>query len=117
MRVKNRAELTSILDAIFAKKDASSWLAILQAAQIPSGPIQNFEQLFASELAKEKNYRVSCTDSAGNKVDLMASPLVGTDISQHFPPMPGEHTDAILKDIVGYCDEKIAALRQQGAVK
>jgi crotonobetainyl-CoA:carnitine CoA-transferase CaiB-like acyl-CoA transferase len=117
LRVKNRVELTTILAAIFIKKDASSWLATLQAAKIPSGPIQSFEELFASELAKEKNYRVSCTDSAGNKVDLLASPLVGTDIARQFPPLPGEHTDLILKDVVGYSAEKIAALRLQGAVK
>ena len=117
LRVKNRVELTAILSAIFLKKDASSWLATLQAAQIPSGRVQSFQQLFSSELAQERNYRVSCTDSAGNKVDLMASPLVGADFSKQFPPQAGEHTDLILRDVIGYSPEKIRALRQEGAIK
>ncbi len=117
LRVKNRVDLTAILASVFGKKDTSSWLATLRAAEIPSGPIQNFEQLFSSELANERNYRVACTDSAGNKVDLMASPLVGADISRQFPPMAGEHTDLILRDVIGYSAEKIEALRREGAIK
>lgn len=117
LRVENRVELTGILAGIFSAKDATIWLTKLQAAQIPSGRIQGFEELFGSELAKEKNYRVTCKDSAGNQVDLMASPLVGKDISKQFPPLPGEHTDEILKEVVGYSAEKVANLRKVGAIK
>jgi crotonobetainyl-CoA:carnitine CoA-transferase CaiB-like acyl-CoA transferase len=116
-RVKNREELTPILAAIFSQSSADHWLAKLQTVQIPSGRIQNFEELFSSELANEKNYRVTCKDSAGNSVDLMASPLVGKHISQKFPPTPGEHSDEILKDIVGYSAEKISGLRKNGVIK
>ena len=117
LRVKNRTDLTEILAAIFSAGNATQWLSKLQIAQIPSGRIQGFEELFASELAKEKNYRVTCKDNAGNQIDLMASPLVGKDISKHFPPLPGEHTDNILKDVLGYSSEKIANLRKMGAIK
>lgn len=116
-RVTHRQELTADLKALFLTSDTGSWLVRLESSRVPAGKVFGFEELFASELAKERNYRVEFTDHLGRSLDLMASPLVGAGVANKFPPLPGQQTEAILLEIPGYTAERIQKLRDSGAIK
>ncbi len=90
----------------------------LNAVNVPCGPI-----LSMKELAEEPSLRASGTIvevdhpergkylTVGNPIKLSDSP---TDVERS--PFLGEHTDKILKDIVGFSDEEIKNAKEEGAV-
>lgn len=116
-RVIHREKLSEDLKHMFLTAETASWLVRLQKSRVPAGKVAGFDELFNSELAKERHYRVAFKDHLGRPLDLMASPLVGAEVAKHFPPEPGQQTDEVLLEIPGYDSEKIARLRQSGVIK
>jgi len=50
---------------------------------------------------------------------LIASPLRLSETPieyRHHPPLLGQHTDEVLRDVLGYDADKIAGLRESGAI-
>ena len=93
-------------------------LEILNPLNVPNGPI-----LSMKELAEDESLRATGTVvevdhpargkylSVGNPIKLSESP---SDVERS--PLLGEHTDEILKDVVGLSDEEIKNAREEGAV-
>src|SRR3954463_5027881 len=57
-RVENRAEMTRLLQDIFAKKTTAQWVDLLEAAGIPNGPINDIAQVFAEPQVKARGVRI-----------------------------------------------------------
>jgi formyl-CoA transferase/CoA:oxalate CoA-transferase len=117
-RVRNRAELEPILDRHFAQRDAADWLARLQAARIPCGPVNGLADILNDEhflarggLAELSHPLVGGLKTLANPLHFSESPV---DYRRH-PPLLGEHNEQILTE-VGYSDDEIGALRAAGAV-
>jgi formyl-CoA transferase len=63
--------------------------------------------------------KVRVTDPSGKPVDLLGSPFhwTGADLPPPtFPPKLGEHTDAVLRDVLGLGADRVAELRRAGVV-
>jgi crotonobetainyl-CoA:carnitine CoA-transferase CaiB-like acyl-CoA transferase len=63
--------------------------------------------------------RVRVTDHAGQPVDLLGSPIhwTGTELPMPtFPPKVGEHTDEVLKEVLGLDAKRLSELRTAGVV-
>ena len=115
-RVANRAELIPSLADRFAERSAAEWLAALDDAGVPAGPINDIVEAFDSPWA------------AGRTVEL-AHPRLGTvrQVAPAFaleatpaairsaPPLLGEHTDEILAEH-GFDREDVARFRAEGVV-
>jgi formyl-CoA transferase len=114
------------LNAIFARierwtmtKTKSEAMAILNARDIPCGPI-----LSMRELAEDASLRATGTIvevdhpargrylSVGNPIKLSASP---SEVKRS--PLLGEHTDEILREVLGYSHDDIAAIKASGATE
>jgi len=118
-RVENREELVKILEEIFVQKTTSEWLELIRKAGVPCGPIYNVadvvndpQVLFRKmvvEIDHPKSGRIKVT---GVPVKLSESP---GDVRLP-PPMLGQHTVDILK-FLGYSDEDISKLKDEGVVK
>jgi len=118
-RVKNRDEITEVFDAIFATNTVSYWLERLGAAGIPSGPINDLEQVFAYPQAVHRGMRVRAPHPLKADLDVIRSPLhfAATPITDYrAPPMLGEHTAEVLRDKLGLDDGAIEALRADNVV-
>ncbi len=118
-RVENRAEMTRLIQAIFAKKTTAEWLALLEAAGVPNGPINNIAQVFEEPQVKARGVRIELEHAAAGKLPLVASPMrfSGTPLEYHLPPpLLGEHTDEVLREILGKSDAEIAQLRAEGVL-
>jgi crotonobetainyl-CoA:carnitine CoA-transferase CaiB-like acyl-CoA transferase len=113
-RVENRAELTRLLAAVFRKRTKREWLELLEAAGVPNGPINDVAQVFEEPQVKARGVRIDLQHSAGAKLPLVASPMrfSATPLEYRLaPPLLGEHTDEILRGLLGKTDAEIARLR------
>ena len=118
-RVENRVELTRILDEIFARRTTREWVDALEAAGVPNGPINTIEQVFAEPQAIARGLRVELPHPAAGKVSLVRSPMrfSATPVEhERPPPLLGEHTDEVLRGLLGMKDEEIAKLRAEAVV-
>ncbi len=114
-RVENRDELTRLLAAIFAKRTKKEWVALLDAAGVPNGPINDIAQVFDEPQVKARGVRIEVQHPVAGKVPMVASPMrfSGTPLEHRTPPpLLGEHTDEILRQVLGKKPEEIARLRE-----
>ena len=101
-RVQNRAEIISLLVSIFKNASVSEWLTKLDKAEIPSGPIQNFEQVFSMPTVKEREMLVKMDHPTIGELPLVGSPLKMSDTPVQYrlhPPLMGEHTQEVLREL------------------
>ncbi|MBI3150736.1 MAG: CoA transferase [Chloroflexi bacterium] len=118
-RVQNREEIIAVLSAIFKTTSVSEWLQKLDEAGIPCGPINNFEQVFSMPQVKEREMLVQMEHPTIGALSLVGSPLKmgGTPVEYRLsPPLMGEHTEYVLKNLLGYSSEKVKELRKDGCV-
>ena len=118
-RVENRAELTRLLQEIFARRPTREWLDLLEAAGVPNGPINDVAQVFEEPQVRARGVRVELNHPAAGKLPTVASPMrfSGTPLEHKLaPPLLGEHTDEILRERLGRSAAQIAALRAEGTI-
>jgi crotonobetainyl-CoA:carnitine CoA-transferase CaiB-like acyl-CoA transferase len=118
-RVENRAELTRLLQAVFAKRSTRAWLELLEAAGVPNGPINNVAQVFEEPQVKARGVRVELEHPVAGKLPTVASPMrfSGTPLAHRLaPPVLGQHTEEILRERLGRSAAQIAALRAEGVI-
>ncbi len=117
-RMKNLAALTAILSACLKKRSTREWLADLDAAGIPAGPINKVgdmladPQVIARDMVVELEHpKAGRTKAIGLPVKFSATP----GGIRRPAPLFGEHTREILVEL-GYGDADIARLVSEGAV-
>jgi crotonobetainyl-CoA:carnitine CoA-transferase CaiB-like acyl-CoA transferase len=117
-RVVHRDELIPILAERFAKAPSAEWLAKLDGAGIPAGPILDVPAALASPQAAALGARVPLEHPVLGPVDQVGIPfeLSGTPASIRTPPpLLGEHSDEILAEL-GYDSPARVALRSAGVI-
>jgi crotonobetainyl-CoA:carnitine CoA-transferase CaiB-like acyl-CoA transferase len=117
-RVANRAALVPIVAAAMTARTTSGWIAALEDAGVPCGPINAIDQVFADPHVKARGLAEAMTRADGTPITLVASPLrlsaTPTD-PRRAPPTLGADTDDVLAEL-GLNAGEIAALRQGGVV-
>ena len=117
-RVQNREILIPLLKPIFLERTVSEWLALI-GDQFPCGPINDFKQVFAMPHVKEREMLVEMEHPTIGQLPLVGSPLKmsGTRVEYRLPPpLMGQHTKEILREVLGYSDEKVDALVERGCI-
>jgi crotonobetainyl-CoA:carnitine CoA-transferase CaiB-like acyl-CoA transferase len=118
-RVENRAELTRLLGEVFKKRSKGEWLELLEAAGVPNGPINDVAQVFEEPQVKARGVRIELEHRAAGKVPLVASPMRFSDTPLEHrlaPPVLGEHTEEVLRGLLGRSESDIARLRSAGVI-
>ncbi len=117
-RVKHREELAARIESITAVRPRAHWLGLLDAHDIPCGPINDYAQVFADPQVLAREMVVETDHPALGHLRTLGSPIkmsaTPPDGSRRAPQL-GEHTNDVLRE-AGYDDEEIAALREAGAV-
>ena len=118
-RVENREAITALLAEIFAQRTTQEWCDGLEAAGVPNGPINNLKQVFEEPQVVARGMKIELEHPLAGKVSLIASPMKfsGTPLAHEAPPPTlGQHTDEVLRNLLGLDDTAIARLRKGGAL-
>ncbi len=117
-RVKHGKEIMAIYAALFLKKPMKHWLDELEKAGVPSGPINDFEQVFSDPHVQSRGMRVKVNHPFEPDLSLCRNAITfsGTPITTYRPPPRlGEHTSEVLATI-GYDELKLAGLRERKVI-
>ncbi|OZM70446.1 CoA transferase [Amycolatopsis antarctica] len=116
-RARHHDELEAILDAELGLRTVEEWLGEMRAASIPCSPINSIPQALADEQTVAREMVVSTEHPVFGTVRQVASPVrVGPVRAEpRRAPERGQHTDEVLRDLLGYSGERIADIRAAGA--
>jgi crotonobetainyl-CoA:carnitine CoA-transferase CaiB-like acyl-CoA transferase len=120
LRCEHRAALVPELERIFRSRTVDEWLERLRAAEVPASPVNNLDRAFAEPPVAERGMIVEYDHPEVGRVRMPGNPIrmsgTGRTISNPAPRL-GEHTDAVLGELLSLTPERVAALRRQGAVR
>lgn len=118
-RIVNRDRLDEALRETMRIRDSEVWLELLEKEAVPCGPINDYEQVFQNPQVKHRNLRIDQQRKDGALIGTAASPLRLTDTPPSYdlpPPMVGQHTEEVLRAVLGIDDEQFLALREQKVI-
>lgn len=113
-RVKNRDVLIPMLEELFLRNESSYWLSISEAAGVPCGPINSIDLLMDDPQVLARQMVIEVPHPSAGSIQLIASPLKIPTAAVEVrlpPPMLGEHTEQILRDLLGYDRATVEDLR------
>jgi crotonobetainyl-CoA:carnitine CoA-transferase CaiB-like acyl-CoA transferase len=118
-RVANRAALIPLLRQATVQRSTREWVALLEAASVPCGPINRLDEVFADEQVRSRGMRLEMPHPEAGRVPLVANPIRLSDSPVSYrraPPLLGQHTDEVLADWLALERPAIDALRESGVV-
>lgn len=118
-RVRHRAVLIPLLETIMKTRTKTSWLESLEASKVPCGSINTLSEVFADPHVKERNMVSRWQHPIQADLQLVANPIKMslTPVRQDLPPpMLGQHTADVLKELLGLSPEAQEALRAKGVI-
>ena len=114
-RLKNRLQVTQMLDAVFMQKPTAAWLEQLRG-KVPVAPVNDIAQALDNPFVKEQERVLDFLYPDGRSIRLLALPVrTGDPHPVKAAPTMGEHTEALLAEL-GYDAQRIVALRAAGVV-
>jgi CoA:oxalate CoA-transferase len=114
-RTANHAELESILARHFASNTRAYWLVRLQQAHVPCAPIATVDEVAANSHLQQRQMILRADHPDFDGLIVPGSPLKTTGdnaVPNTRAPALGEHTDEVLKRLLGYDSERLAELRK-----
>jgi crotonobetainyl-CoA:carnitine CoA-transferase CaiB-like acyl-CoA transferase len=114
-RVAHRAELIPLIRQATVFKTTAEWVAALEVAGVPCGPINDVAQVFADPQVQFRGLKVELPHALGGSVPQVASPirLSATPVEyRRAPPLLGEHTLEVLTGVLGLSDTDVTTLRE-----
>ena len=118
-RVSHRQAIVDLLKPVFAAHTTAQWIADLEVANVPCGPINRVDQVFSDPQAIARGLAVAMNHSAVGQMQLVASPLRLSRTPPEYrsaPPLLGEHSDEVLSSLLGISGKDLARLRSAGIV-
>jgi crotonobetainyl-CoA:carnitine CoA-transferase CaiB-like acyl-CoA transferase len=118
-RVRHREVLVPLLAERFLGRGRDEWVLALEAAGVPCGPINDVAQVFDDPQVRHRGMRVDLPHPLAGSVPLVASPIRLSETPVEYgaaPPLLGQHTREVLRDLAGLREDEIDALQEKGVV-
>ncbi len=119
-RVRNRDALTPLVREMTRRRDKGWWIATLEQAGVPCGPVNDIAEAFADPQAAHRGARLSMAHPAAGAgaVELIANPIRYSETPvtyRHAPPMLGQHSAEVLTE-AGFTAAEITELATAGVI-
>ncbi len=118
-RVRHRDTLVPLIAEMVRLRGKHEWIEALESVGVPCGPINDLGEVFENEQVEARGLRVEVPHPSGATAALVRNPIRMSATPPEVrsaPPTLGEHTDAVLHELLGYDDDAIAALRARGVI-
>ena len=117
-RRQNRDALNALLAERFQTRSTAEWMARLEEAGVPAGPIQRVDEVLEDPQIQARNMRVTTEHPTIGPLEILGNPIKVADTEETFipPPLLGQHTEEVLAELLGYSPEKITALGEAGVI-
>jgi len=119
-RVANRVELMPIVQDVVRRRPTAGWLADLQTEGVPVAPIQTLDRVLVDPQLRHRRMIAEVDCAPHLPVPTLGTPVKvdgAMELAPAPPPRLGEHTDTVLRELLKYPDDRIAALHARGTVK
>ena len=110
-RIRNRDALIPLVESMIATRTQSQWIADLERVGVPCGPIHDLDQVFAMPHVQARGLRIDIEREDTGPIPLVSNPIKfsATPVRQELPPPRlGEHTAAVLAQVLGWDADTIA---------
>jgi CoA:oxalate CoA-transferase len=119
-RTDNIEELTPILEGVIAQKTVAEWVELFEKAQFPCSPINTIDKTMQHRQVLARNMIVEVDDKDIGTVKVAGNPIkmssVPEEKTRKSSPEIGEHNLKIFKELLGYSDEEIEQLHDEGVI-
>jgi crotonobetainyl-CoA:carnitine CoA-transferase CaiB-like acyl-CoA transferase len=118
-RLRNRRQLEAEIEKITVKEDRKTWLARLEKAGVPAGPINNYAEALADPQALARGMVVDLVHPGAGDIKALGVPVKLSETPgavERAAPLLGQHTAEILKELC-YSDSQLKALVSKGVVQ
>lgn len=119
LRVQHRDILDALVEAQLCTKTTKEWLDIFEGSGMPYAAVNNIKQTMEHEHVLARNMIEEVEHKTCGKVKLVNHPVKYSSIEPRIrsaPPVLGEHTDEVLREMLGMGDEDIRGLREEKVV-
>ena len=114
LRTKNVDQLIPLINEITRTKSTEEWQKILDKAVVPNGPINTVDKVIMDPQVQAREMIVEVEHPVAGKLKMPGTPIKMSETQGNVrtpAPLLGQHTDEILKELLGYSEEKIQELR------
>ena len=118
-RVRHRDVLVPLLEPMIAHRTRDDWIAILEAAAVPCGPINDMADVFADPQVLAREMRLDLPHPTAGQVSVPASALKlsQTPVSyRSAPPLLGQHTREVLQSLASLSDDDLKSLQARRVI-
>lgn len=115
-RVALRDTLVPLLEEMVMKKTKTEWLELLEKAGVPCAPINRIDEVFRHPQVQARQCVIELPHPTADNVKLVANPMRMSATPPQYnaaPPLLGQHTNDILRELLGYSEVQLTQLREK----
>ena len=115
-RQKNKKAMEDEIEDALQQANVEDWVNLMRADDIACGPVNTLDKVLQDPQVVHNNNVIEMEHPELGKIKAVGCPikLPGSISGENTPPPSlGEHTEQVLKTVLNYSDEKIAALKKE----
>ena len=116
LRVAHKLVLLPIVAAILKQHSIAHWMPLLREAVVPSAPIYDFKQVYDDPQIQHRGLVKTLPHPLSGTLSMVGNPLNFSDTPLEYkrpPPLLGQHTSEVLREVLGIDDQEIVRLAEQ----
>lgn len=119
LRLQNREALWPLLEAAFLRKSAADWIQPLQEQGVPVALIKNVPEALADARESGRGMVLPLASDAGEHIEVVGNPIKfpeGKAPASTYPPILGEHAEAVLGSWLGIPGAQVSEMMQSNVL-
>jgi succinate---hydroxymethylglutarate CoA-transferase len=119
-RVANRVELDALIEIITQKKTTEEWLQVFEGSGLPYSAVNDIQDTLNHEHTIARNMVKEMDHEWCGPIKMVNTPVKYSESRPGIrspPPVLGQHTDEVLREVLGLSEAQIQGLKDEGAVK